>query len=432
MSLGGGNYDTYMAQTVIKNCDVRLYQNQNTSTYFLNKTRIVSFRMERSNEGIVSNAPNDNMVIEIINWNSLGATYKTLMTTRGSYIKVGFVMENVATTYKIVQCVKECKIDKRKNRATLTLCSPFAFMTGNNFIAEVKYNVFAIAGGTEISAENFDSFPLRSLTTFFEGVQLTAMSLGRGVKVPNRTTSEVYPPAHTQTYPPYNLGDYYSLIDLSTTNTTITLDEMNITSVIQESEDDNDRSNIKFYGLQSGTAEQFVSQYAVYSSFPYEVSIDLNQFPQKVITSFLIHGHNGQPIIDISNFYYRVSNNSVFFSLKNASIEPPYQGSGYYFNLIGYDAKELDRSVLDNETEPYVFLTTLLNGGTKIATAQSRTRAYYSHKTFIEFDCRFDPRIEPLDNIYIAGVGTIKVEKISMTFNGAFKGHIRGRLVKNP
>ena len=68
MSLGNANYDTYMSRDVITRCDVKLYTNSGTS--FLDKTKIVSFKMTRKNEGVVSKAPYDNTVIDYNLWHN--------------------------------------------------------------------------------------------------------------------------------------------------------------------------------------------------------------------------------------------------------------------------------------------------------------------------------------------------------------------------
>lgn len=429
----GGNINSYMSQSVIKNCNVKIYPITASSSYFLDKTRIVSLRMERTNNGVLDVAPTDSLVFEIINWSTINQTYKNMMTTRGTYLKVGFTVENTDTQYKIVECVKDCTVDRRQNKATLTLCSPFEFMTGNNFVEEVMWDVWDLTNNREITGQNFHSFPLRSETTFFEGVQYHAISKGKGAVIKNVTYSQTYPPAHTpQTFPPYNQADYFELKSLTSTTTDLTLDEINITSEIKESLDDNDRSEIVVYGLKEGTEEWLMSSEAVvYTSDPYQFTFNIAEKVGKpiVVTHLYVWGHNGQPQV-MDKFYFRVSNNSVFFYLKNPNDPPPEKGTYYVFNVYGYIAEPVDKTVaLDDNTKPYISIPTFLHDSEYIGAIQSTLRSFYSHKTYIDFDCRFDPRIEPMDVIYISGVGKIKVEKVSMAFNGAFSGHVRGRLI---
>ena len=72
-----------------------------------------------------------------------------------------------------------------------------------------------------------------------------------------------------------------------------------------------------------------------------------------------------------------------------------------------------------------------LYGRTPLLNARNQTRSFYAHKSKVELSCRIDPRIEPLDNVAIPNVGVVKVEKVTLKYNGGFKGSIRGRLVRN-
>ena len=53
---------------------------------------------------------------------------------------------------------------------------------------------------------------------------------------------------------------------------------------------------------------------------------------------------------------------------------------------------------------------------------------YYDMNEILSFECRIDPRIEPLDLIYVESVHKfIYVEEVTITFNGGFRGTIKGR-----
>lgn len=423
----GGSFNTYLRRNVITNCDVRVYQNTANSGYFLDRTNIASFRMERHNDGVVANAPNDSATIEIVRWSSLGSTYRTILSTRGAYVKVGFAIENVVTTYKMVMCVKDCKVDKRRNMATVTLVSPFDFMTGNNFVAEVAYDVLNMSTYQEVTANNYDSYPLRSQTTFFEGAQFEALSKGQAIVATNVQSSQAYPlPNSSPTYPPFNQANYYTLKSLTSTTITYVVEEINILSDISDSIDENDRSEITFYGLVAKEEGTITSegQYG-YSGQMCEYTFKLDK--QYVITNVKVTAGMGADMTSL--FYWRVSNNSVFFITKQPLSDTYY----FYFAVFGYEAEQVDSvTALDDNTQPYVFLPTYVSSNAKLTTAQSNTRSYYSNKTYIEFDCRLDPRVEPMDNIYVANVGTIRVESVSMDYQGSFRGHIKGRKIAEP
>lgn len=423
----GGSFNTYLQRNIITNCDVRVYQNIANGGYFLDRTNIASFRMERHNDGVVSNAPNDSATIEIVRWSNISSTYRTILSTRGSYVKVGFAIENVVTTYKIVMCVKECKVDKRRNMATVTLVSPFDFMTGNNYVAEVAYDVLDYGGGAEVTRYNYDSYPLRSQTTFFEGAQFEALSKGQAIVATNVQSSQAYPlPSSSSTFPPFNQDNYYTLKSLTSTTITYLVEEVNILSDITDSIDENDRSGINFFGLESGEVVPVLSGNGEqYAGQQFQLTLKLDK--PYVITRVFVGNALAQ---DLTNeYYWRVSNNSVFFISKTL----PSSSGTRYCVAYGYEAKLIDTvTALDNNTNPYVFLPTYLDTNSKKTTAQTDTRTYYSHRTYIEFDCRLDPRIEPMDNIYVANVGIIRVESVSMDYQGSFRGHIKGRKIAEP
>ena len=62
--------------------------------------------------------------------------------------------------------------------------------------------------------------------------------------------------------------------------------------------------------------------------------------------------------------------------------------------------------------------------------AQAKIRNYYSNKRMIEFECRIDPSIEPLDYITTDGLN-YWVEEVDIDFNGGFTGRIKGRVNDN-
>ena len=74
--LGNNNFDTFLANNLISNCDVVVYENDSGGTILLDKEHISSFTMNRENESAVSFAPNDTAIIEVVNWNTLSVNTK--------------------------------------------------------------------------------------------------------------------------------------------------------------------------------------------------------------------------------------------------------------------------------------------------------------------------------------------------------------------
>ena len=107
-----------------------------------------------------------------------------------------------------------------------------------------------------------------------------------------------------------------------------------------------------------------------------------------------------------------------------ARIMNPVAGATYYLSVKAYAQVQENKQEQDQLT----FTTPLLSDGSLADTVKTKTSIYYALNKMIEFDCRIDPAIEPLDLLYISDKDIfIYVEKVEITFNGAFNGFIRGR-----
>ena len=70
-----------------------------------------------------------------------------------------------------------------------------------------------------------------------------------------------------------------------------------------------------------------------------------------------------------------------------------------------------------------------MNNSAQLQIAQANARAYYSHRNYYECECRIDPRIEPLDKVWVENVGFVMVEEVEVNFNGGFRGKLKGRII---
>ena len=399
--LGNNNYNTYFLNKLIQNCNVLVYANE--FGLLFDKENIVSLTMTRENQCALSFAPNDNVVIEVIDWNGLSAETRYWFQNPTSYEWQNFVwlffeVNSDMTTYGICFAVEKVEVNTKKNRAKITLCSPFRTKTSliNNF----GYD------------DTFDTFPVSATT--FEANQHTAVNLGKGLIIPN--------------YQDYYWFDY-DLVDINRNTIDVYFDELNITGDIIESEDEYDRSEIVFCGIKPKTEDTLYTETKAPEWDFWHEHLQLYFTPfyfegkQYVASNVKVQiTHSGNDVtsqFDIHKYNDRISVNSK----SGASLA---EGVNYVLTIKGYEA-ELDEPSSQNYVKSYTWVT----GSQGLADAQALTREYYSHKKYIEFDCRLDPRIEPLDNIYIANLGVVKVEKVTMKFNGAFNGKIKGRLIQD-
>lgn len=394
--LGNFNFDTFFANKLLTNCNIKVVANEWGELF--GKEHIAGFTMSRENECALSFAPNDTVVIDIINWNTLSEDAKYWLSKPTSYdfqnfVWLMFFVNGESTTYGVCLAVEKIEINTKKWRAKLTLCSPFRTQT--SLINYFGYN-------------DFDTFPVSA--TVFEAYQNIAVNTGKGMIIPN--------------YQDYYWDDH-TFVDINRSDVDVMFNELNITSDIVESEDENDRSNIEFVGIKPKTADTLFTEtkapewdfWHEHLELSFFFDFDGKQYVASSITVTITHAGS-----DVTNLFdiFKYNDHILVKNKSGASLSQV----NYVLDIKGYEA-ELDEPTSQNYVKSYTWVT----GSQSLADAQAKTREYYSHKKYIEFDCRLDPRIEPLDNIYVEDVGVIKVEKVSMRFNGAFNGHIKGRLI---
>ena len=409
--LGNSNIDKCYSNELITSCGFTLWAMDATipdgNDRLLKTENISSFSMSRSNECALSLAPNDKMIINIIDWKSLNDDRKNYLTnpttrTNNKWVFAEFIVDNNATSYVICFAIQKCEIDEENNTAKLTLCSPLQIMCKNS------------VSGLVLRTYGFDSFPTK--VTDFELAQNTAVNTGKGLKIVSQYNSYSY--------------SRYTLVDMNDNTAVVGFSRKNITSKIKKYKDENDRSNIEFVGLKVGNPVLLYTESET-PEWDYQLGdwkVVFNNFKffdkQYVVTSIEVwETVQGSPDTDVTSRFQTFNSQGIAGASSIPSTHPTANRT-YVLKVYGYEA-ELDTPTADNFVSSYVYLT----GNAGLATAQTATRTYYSNLDYYEFDCRLDPRIEPLDNIYVDGVGVIKVEQLTMNYNGAFKGHIKGRKV---
>jgi len=398
--LGNNNFDTFFSQNLISNCNVLVYENDSGGTLLLDREHIANFTMSRENECAVSFAPNDTAVIEVINWNTLSADTKYWFSKATSYgfqnfVCIKFQVNGEQTTYAIYFAVEKVEVDTKKWNGKITLCSPF------------KTKTSPVWGGYPLDIYGFDAMP--NDVTAFEQLQHIAVNLAKGLVIPN--------------FQDYYWNDYY-FVDINKKVIDVQFNTLNLLEDIVESEDSNDRSDIAFLGIANKEGEQLYSETkapTIIADVPQLDFTFIYQGKSYIITSAKVFiTHSGSDVTNL--FTITRGSNSISLSSRSSSLAV---GVNYVCVIEGYEV-ELARPTTDYYVKSYVWL----EGSAGLLDAQAKTREYYSHTKYVEIKCRLDPRIEPLDNVFVDGLGTIAIEKVDMTFNGGFRGSLKGRLVR--
>lgn len=412
-----GNFDNYMKQTVIKDCDVEIYKFEATSlTKAFDKTNIESFSMRRTNKGVCESMPNDSIAFTIMDWESIDTTNKNFFLQNAGYkfFVVRFVIENEKTTNGYVFFLKKCEVDERRNKATITGESPYNALVGKNNAVELF-----------LLGENF-SFPdlietLPNRASIAEYVQHCAIGLGKGAKQANLNFTST----------PKLANEYVDLVS----GFSLILDTKNIYDY-KKSLDEEDKSTITYYGMVSSGAQTVVGSdyYDVTSAFE-KPTISMSFAEQVSVLDFNARRQQGGSTYDVKNSYeLHKSLGIAFLGDQHLSFAVVAKyiglsasvGSRYTVEFLGY--KNLSFDIPDTNNY-YIKCQSLMNSSAQLAVAQTNTRAYYSCRNYYECDCRIDPRIEPLDKVAIEGVGVVSVEEVNLTFNGGFRGKLKGRVV---
>lgn len=378
----GNNYNQYLNQLVIKNCDVVLRKPADNSL-LLNGDNILSFSLTRENLGVLEKIPMDSLTITIKGWNTISQTIKDYLMTNGNGIFLGYVIENVETSTYIYLVIDKCEVNYKGYEAVLVCCSQFMKMGKSNF---------------PLSALVGLSTPVPFNIGIAEIYQHYAISKARGIKML------------------YNTPIDNCLIDLERLTVDGNVTSQNIFDISTE-EDKDDRSNIVACGIE--TQEEKL----------------LGAKADTRDTHFVFY-FDREYVITRVTYFYKPSASSSYTAgtgltirttdFVNCNWVSPTSSSYYYaYNVYGYEANikytdddKIIRAEMLKDTQT-----------TELATLQSVCRSYYSHKTYYKVTGRINPCIEPQDNIYVDDIGIIRVEEVQLTYNGGFKGHIKGRFL---
>ena len=383
------------------------------------KTNIESFSMRKTNKGVCESMPNDSVTFTIMDWESIDNDIKTyfLQNTGYNFFAVRFVVENEKTTNGHVFLLKKCEVDERRNKATITGESPYKALTGKNNLVEL-----AILGGGFSIPDLIETLPNRA--SIAEYVQHCAIGLGKGVKQASIDFTST----------PQLANEFVDLVS----GFSLALDTKNIYDY-KKYLDEEDRSDVTYYGMVSSGSQTIVgSDYydvtsafekpTISKSFAQQVSVlDFNAVRQQggstynVKNSYELHKRLGIALFGDQHLSFVAV--AEYISLS-ASI-----GSRYIVDFLGYT--NLSFNVPDTN-KYYIKCQSLMNSSAQLAVAQTNTRVYYSCRNYYECECRIDPRIEPLDKVYVDKVGTVAVEDVEINFNGGFRGNFKGRIVGQP
>ena len=384
----GGNFDAFFEQKLISNCDIKIYEFSN-SNLLLTGADISDFLMERENVCVPSELPYDKVSFKLLDWAGLSSSVKEKLK-KSEVIYIKFVVENVETTRSIRLHITKCKVDFFGVTAEIEAQGYLNVATSPSWLVlnKVTSNEAHISPYYASVAETYQKF-----------------YLSQGMSVMIAQNSDV-------------AGKY---IDNYSINVSFDFD--NITDGLDEYEDENDRTDVVALGYPYGTEELLCEVDGGLGSASYE-------FDEQVVITKVQWRFTNPP----TNWYDATWNDTTQYAggwdlmarRANAWRHTGSELFPYDFRFYGFKT-----SKYFGDNQHVIFCDFLFDNDTSaLANIQAIARDYYS-KDYVEFNCRFDPRIEPLDVVYVNNIGAIKVEYISVTYNGGFSGMVRGRKVSD-
>ena len=412
-------WQEYFNQESIQNCDIcicknLLYVADLPNDALITKSNILSFSIKETNKIIPTDVPSMLATLKVIGWDDLDSDTQDYLSTKGNYVKIFYCVENDYTQNAKIGVITDFKVDRKNFNATITIESPFVLMDNR---CDTIYGF----GATPSDTDNLMPFPI----TLAQQYQLTALGSRLGIYIPAMGNDPDEPHYHTDLCYAFPIESVKGVQDI-----------LYLKNVYDwETQTDKvDKSNVVVYGwkvedeettivngrvvMAEDTTGGFVdgTYYDHVYKFPYT--------PKELYTNIRceIKLNLHQQSWDLVPYHYW---DTSFFNLSYEAGSDLYDEFMYAREYL-YGYKCVEPEYPQNDI-PYIFCSTLLNEGAKCLDLQTKARDYWSNNELVEIDCRFDPRLECADTIYIEEIGKIVIEEYKLDFNGGFKGHIVGR-----
>ena len=397
--LHGNGFENFYKKTVIYNCNVKVYKNDDTPTLLLDSANISRFNIRRFNNGVLDEVLGDDATIEVVRWNALSSSIKSYFVEK-AVVKITFIVEDVETSDAIVLIVDNVDEDLYDpTKATIKLVSPIAKMT------------------TSDDARGYLLQPHSANPTYTAPFKMTNAVEIQQLSVNYARGRTIRPVSKTAIVTNWDRVAMASNFELDNTPYLALYDKKNVGDKFGRYKDKNDRSQINVYGLNS-EADWVIAKDEIESSSPI-FNIFLDQQYAEIGVELYYKDSGG-------TWHYE-ENPAVYQFTNMVEVQSTMYGAyGYKVTIHGRKVEETapnDDSVFISSKFWHDTQTDRLNKMRDVF------RDYYSNNTYYEFDCRIDPRIEPQDNVYINGIGTLRIEEVEINFDGGFTGHIKGRKV---
>lgn len=406
--IGRTSWEGYFnSRNDLKNCNVKIYT---TNDYLLlDKSNISEFNIVSRNSYVCDQIPTAECEVKVINFDSLSSTIKSyllILDDVDNYFKIKYTVNGVETSFVRV-VLKDYKISRKGDTASLTFGSPLSCLSKravNFYFGTTRSNTGSPASsgsnGVKFGLSRAELFPIRCL----------------------QNRQGIY----------YDYGSGTQDSEFSTKSLSTTADgNFNGINVIDDFEidsDNPDKSSIELYGaISGGNIEDIEVTFTVPPSGQPVGATYINNGEDFVVKGFTVKTSGGG-VYD-NSFSVSIYNDKLYLGLLQSATRPA-EGTELIWTI---KRGTLSLKNPTDNSKTYIQSEGVPTLGSSDDSTLEYVRTYYGNNKIISFQCRIDPTLEPLDivDIPIEGVNyRVALEEVSITFNGGFKGSIKGRILE--
>lgn len=364
------------------------------------KLSLLNYQYRARNSWICKEYPSYEITFTILNWNTFA--YRNDLV-KGALISISYMLENLTTSDVRWYVVYDNKYDYQSGKMTIKAYSPLQALTSNasyimgktttELISEIasKYISYGLSVGT--NRNSYQTMRVPCKITDGELLQHIAITTNCCLRLNEKTIT---------------LTNYKEIIS------GYVFDTINILNKLNNSISDI-ASNVvvaTYYNGevgQLGTAEKRSINASAIFGITYYYQGD------EEATNITIKTSGGTPITPSSISYY----NDMVWARFSSSANTTY--------ILTANGTKVNQETTQDANATTIQSVMVLDSEHADRIRQNASD-YYNYKTIVDFECRIDPRVEPLDALYIENLANyIYVEEVVIQFNGGFKGNIKGR-----
>lgn len=373
--------------------------------------KIVSASISYRNSWVCKNLPNISASVRVF-WNKLSATNQNKLSTKNAPVCLYYKVENKSTTEPIMLYVKNATIDYDERFATIELVDILQILTQDLMtVGTTKYkaNIHISEWGTYIKqASNlinsfiyeYDPYVInfRSDRTLAEAIQEIAINTGCAICFEPAQVSNVW--KMNIAFRQYTNASRY-----------VVYPSLNIHNVISNA-----------YTLADETTSVEVVSL-------YNMNIEPNISYSKILPTDVFYIG--------CNYMFSTGGSVQVYNTNGTAIGTAQCDSKGYIHFtptswstaeditvaITLNVDNIQQYVSTNNT---AIISSMTHDVSINLAIQTEAEAYYANDEYLEYNCRMNPAIIPLDN-----ANGVLVEEVKLEFNGAYSGTIKGRKVKN-